>query len=326
MEGSLLLDSASLPRSPRIAFLFPGQGSQSLGMGKLFFETDSEVVDLFKSASTVLGFDISDLCFNGPDDQLNLTENTQPAILTVSIAILHSLTRRGITPAVVAGHSLGEWSAVVAAGGMDFLDAVQLVKKRGRYMQEAAHSGHGVVAAVLGVPKDLILKSCIEASSYGIVCPANFNTSRQVVIAGETVAVEVAIRLIQEQHKGRIVRLPISVPVHTPLMVEAANRLEVDLSSVALQDLEVPLIANVNAQSIRLSGDVRHSLLAQLPSAVLWEESMKTLISLGIDFVIEIGPGSVLSRLMKTIDSHVKTFAVNDPESLNLIVDTIFQS
>jgi [acyl-carrier-protein] S-malonyltransferase len=292
-------------------------------MGKLFYDTDREAKDLFDTASAVLGFDLPALCFNGPDERLNLTEYTQPAILTVSVAALRALIRAGILPSTVAGHSLGEWSAVVAAGGVEFSDAVRLVRKRGKYMQEAAGTGRGIVAAVLGVPRDAIVQSCQTASRLGVVCPANFNSPRQVVIAGETEAVEEALRLIHEQHKGRSVRLPISVPVHTPLMVKAAERLAIDLDSIDIRDLEVPLVNNVHAQPIQSRHDVRTSLLAQLHSPVLWEDSIKTVVSMGINVMIEVGPGAVLSRLIKSITTQAKVFSVQDPESLHCVVEAV---
>ena len=323
MVGSSSLDNTPETLRPRIAFVFPGQGSQCTGMGKLFYETDPDAKQVFDTASAALGFDLPSLCFDGPDERLNLTENTQPAILTVSVVALRGLIRAGISPSAVAGHSLGEWSAVVAAGGMEFSEAVNLVRKRGRYMQEAAGTGHGIVAAVLGVPRDAIAQACQTASRIGVVCPANFNSPRQVVIAGESEAVEEALRLIHEQHKGRSVRLPVSVPVHTPLMAKAAERLAIDLNLVDIQDLNVPLINNVHAQSIRSRDDVRAALLAQLPSPVLWEDSIKTLVSMGINVIIEIGPGAVLSRLMKSITAQVKVFNVQDPESLHCVVEAI---
>ena len=323
MEGNSSLDNTPGECSPCIAFVFPGQGSQCLGMGKLFYETDPEAMQVFDTASAALGFDISSLCFDGPEERLNLTEHTQPAILTVSVAALRGCIRAGILPSAVAGHSLGEWSAVVAAGGMEFSDAVQLVRKRGQYMQEAAGTRHGIVTAILGVPRDAIAQACQTASHFGIVCPANFNSPRQVVIAGESEAVEEALRLIHEQHKGRSVRLPVSVPVHTPLMAKAAERLATDLDLVDIQDLDVPLVNNVHAQSIQSRDDVRTSLLAQLPSPVLWEDSMKTLVSMGINAIIEIGPGAVLSRLMKSITTQVQVFSVQDPESLQCVAEAI---
>ncbi len=293
-------------------------------MGKLFYQTDLEAKQVFDTASTVLGFDLPALCFNGPNERLNLTENTQPAILTVSIAALRAFHRAGISPSLVAGHSLGEWSAVVAAGGVEFSDAIRLVRKRGQYMQEASGSGQGIVAAVLGVSRDAIVHACQKASHFGVVCPANFNSPRQIVIAGESKAVEEALRLIHEHHKGRSVRLPVSVPVHTPLMVKAAERLAIDLDLVDIQNLNVPLVNNVRAQSICARDDVRSSLLAQLYSPVLWEDSMKVLASMGINIIIEIGPGAVLSRLLKSIITpDVKIFSVQDPESLHCVVKAI---
>ena len=323
MEGNSSLDNMPGQSPPRVAFVFPGQGSQCVGMGKLFYDTDPEAKQVFDTASAVLGYDLPALCFDGPDERLNLTEHTQPAILTVSVAALRALILAGISPSAVAGHSLGEWSAVVAAGGMEFSDAVKLVQKRGQYMQAAAGTGHGVVAAVLGVPRDAIVEACQIASRVGIVCPANFNSPRQVVIAGETEAVEEALRLIHEQHKGRSVRLPISVPVHTPLMANAAERLATDLDSIDIRDLEVPLVNNVHAQLIRSRDEARTSLLAQLYSPVQWEDSIKNLVSIGIDIIIEIGPGTVLSRLIKSITAHAKVFSVQDPESLHCTVEAV---
>ncbi|HIA15000.1 MAG TPA: ACP S-malonyltransferase [Nitrospirales bacterium] len=323
MAGSSSLDRTPEKSRPRVAFVFPGQGSQCIGMGKLFYETDPEAKQVFDAASAALGFDLPALCFDGPNTRLNLTENTQPAMLTVSVAALRGLIRADIAPLAVAGHSLGEWSAVVAAGGMEFSDAVRLVRKRGQYMQEAAGTGHGIVAAVLGVPRDAIAQACQTASRFGIVCPANFNSPRQVVIAGESEAVEEALRLIHEQHKGRAVRLPVSVPVHTPLMAKAAERLAIDLDLVDIRDLDVPLVNNVHAESIRSRDDVRASLLAQLPSPVLWEDSINTLVSMGINVFIEIGPGAVLSRLMKSITTKVRVFSVQDPESLHCVVEAL---
>ena len=292
-------------------------------MGKRFYEIDPEAKQMFDTASAVLGFDLSTLCFDDPDERLNLTENTQPAILTVSVIALRALARAGISSSAVAGHSLGEWTAVVAAGGVEFSDAVQLVRKRGQYMQEAVRAGHGVVVAVLGVPRDAIERSCETASRLGVVCPANFNSAHQIVIAGEIQAVEEALRLIRNQHKGRSVRLPISVPVHTPLMIQAADRLAADLDFVDLRDLKVPLVNNIHAQPIWSRHDVRTSLISQLSSPVLWEDSIRTLVSMGIKVVIELGPGGVLSRLIKSITTQVKVFSVQDPENLDDVVQAL---
>jgi [acyl-carrier-protein] S-malonyltransferase len=306
-----------------IGFIFPGQGSQGVGMGREFFERDPEAQAVFAQAGQVLGFDLAALCFNGPVEQLNLTEFTQPALLTVSVIALRGLDRAGIQPIAVAGHSLGEFSALVAAGGLTFPDAVVLVRKRGRYMQEAVPAGRGLVYALLGVDGAVVTEVCREASVLGVVAPANFNGPGQIVIAGEKAAVEEAVRLAKAKGCRKAVPLPVSVPVHTSLMREAADRLAVDVARVPLTDLTVPLVNNAEAKPIRTASDVRASLVRQLASPVLWEESVRGLRSLGVRTLVEVGPGRVLTGLAKRIDPELRLLNVQDPASLAATVEAL---
>ncbi len=306
-----------------IGFIFPGQGSQGVGMGREFYEGDQEARAVFAQAGQALGFDLAALCFNGPIEQLNLTEFTQPALLTVSVIALRGLDRAGIRPIAVAGHSLGEFSALVAAGGLAFPDAVVLVRKRGRYMQEAVPAGRGLVYALLGVDGTMVTEVCREASALGVVAPANFNGPGQIVIAGEKAAVEEAVRLAKAKGCRKTVLLPVSVPVHTSLMREAADRLAVDVARVPLNDLTVPLVNNADAKPIRTASDVRASLVRQLASPVLWEESVRGLRRIGVRTLVEVGPGKVLTGLAKRIDPELRLLNVQDPASLAATVEAL---
>jgi [acyl-carrier-protein] S-malonyltransferase len=306
-----------------IGFIFPGQGSQGVGMGREFYERDQEARAVFAQAGQALGFDLAALCFNGPIEQLNLTEFTQPALLTVSVIALRGLDRAGIRPIAVAGHSLGEFSALVAAGGLAFPDAVVLVRKRGRYMQEAVPAGRGLVYALLGVDGTVVTEVCREASALGVVAPANFNGPGQIVIAGEKAAVEEAVRLAKAKGCRKTVLLPVSVPVHTSLMREAADRLAVDVARVPLNDLTVPLVNNADAKPIRTASDVRASLVRQLASPVLWEESVRGLRRIGVRTLVEVGPGKVLTGLAKRIDPELRLLNVQDPASLAATVEAL---
>lgn len=306
-----------------IGFIFPGQGSQGVGMGREFYERDQEARAVFAQAGQALGFDLAALCFNGPIEQLNLTEFTQPALLTVSVIALRGLDRAGIRPIAVAGHSLGEFSALVAAGGLAFPDAVVLVRKRGRYMQEAVPAGRGLVYALLGVDVTVVTEVCREASALGVVAPANFNGPGQIVIAGEKAAVEEAVRLAKAKGCRKTVLLPVSVPVHTSLMREAADRLAVDVARVPLNDLTVPLVNNADAKPIRTASDVRASLVRQLASPVLWEESVRGLRRIGVRTLVEVGPGKVLTGLAKRIDPELRLLNVQDPATLAATVEAL---
>jgi [acyl-carrier-protein] S-malonyltransferase len=297
--------------------VFPGQGSQSVGMGKALAEAYPNIRGLYEEASSVLGYDIAALCFHGPAGQLNLTEYTQPALLVSSLAALHALKSLGIAPIAVAGHSLGEYSALVAAEGMTYPEAVAIVQKRGRYMAEAVPSGTGLVAALLGLTGDVVKEVCRDASSVGVVAAANFNSPGQIVIAGEKAAVEKAIELAKAKGCKKAIPLPVSVPVHTPLMQKAADRLAEDLAAIAWCDLKMPLINNAEAKAITKASDIQASLVRQLPSSVLWEDSVKVMAAMGVTTFVEVGPGTVLSGLIKRIVPGAVTMNVTDPQSLD---------
>jgi [acyl-carrier-protein] S-malonyltransferase len=309
--------------TPDLALLFPGQGSQSVGMGRAFYDVVPEVRNVYEEATGILGYDIAKLCFDGPADRLNATEYTQPALLTVSIAALRAFEPAGIRSIAVAGHSLGEYSALVAAGGLTFGTAVSLVQKRGRYMAEAVSPGRGLVAAVLGVSKEVVNEACREAASIGIVSPANFNCPGQIVIAGDKAAVERAIELMKAKGCRKAIPLPVSVPVHTPLMQDAANRLAHDVDRAIWSGLKMPLINNAEARPLRLAADLKASVIRQLPSPVLWEESIKVMQGMGVKTFIEVGPGTVLTGLVKRIAPDATTLNVQDPQSLDATVKAL---
>ena len=300
-----------------VAFVFPGQGSQSVGMGKALCEASPALKQVYEEASEVLGYDVATLCFSGPAETLNLTEHTQPALLVSSAAALRALLPADITPAAVAGHSLGEYTALVAAGGLTFREAVAIVQKRGRYMAEAVPPGTGAVAALLGLDAGAVKQACLEASSAGVVQAANFNSPGQVVIAGAKAAVERAIEIAKSRGCKKAVPLPVSVPVHTPLMQKAADRLAADLAAIAWADLRMPLINNAEAKPIVKAADIQASLVRQLPSSVLWEDSVRVMAKMGVKTFIEIGPGSVLSGLIRRILPEAVTLNVNDSKSLD---------
>ena len=297
--------------------MFPGQGSQSVGMGKALCDAHPTLKQVYDEASSVLGYDVALLCFEGPAEKLNLTEHTQPALFVSSAAALRALEPAGIKPAAVAGHSLGEYSALFAAGGMSFRDAVGLVQKRGRYMSEAVSPGTGLVAALLGLAADVVKDVCKDASAVGVVQAANFNSPGQVVIAGEKAAVEKAIEIAKTKGCKKAVSLPVSVPVHTPLMQQAADRLAKDLAAVTWSDLKTPLINNAEAKAISRAAEIQPSLVRQLPSSVLWEDSVKTMAAMGVKTFVEVGPGAVLTGLIKRIVPDAVTLNVNDPRSLD---------
>jgi len=285
-------------------------------MGKALVEAQPALRGVYEEASSVLGYDVAALCFEGPIERLNLTEYTQPALLVSSMVALRALDPMGLIPAAVAGHSLGEYSAIVAAGGITYRDAVAVVQKRGRYMAEAVTPGTGLVAALLGLTGEVVKEVCGEASSIGIIAAANFNSPGQIVIAGEKAAVERAIELAKTKGCKKAIPLPVSVPVHTPLMQKAADRLAAELRMVNWSDLKVPLINNAEAKALTKAREIEASLIRQLPSSVLWEDSIKTMAAMGITRFVEVGPGTVLSGLIKRILPQATTLTVNDPKSL----------
>ena len=300
-----------------IGLVFPGQGSQSVGMGKALYDAHPTLRQVYEEASSVLGYDVAELCFEGPAGKLNLTEHTQPALLVSSIAALRVLEPTGIKAVAVAGHSLGEYSALVAAGGMTFRDAVGIVQKRGQYMSEAVAPGTGLVAALLGFAADAVREVCREAAPVGVVQAANFNSPGQVVIAGEKAAVEHAIEIAKTKGCKKAVPLPVSVPVHTPLMQQAADRLARDLAAIRWSDLKMPLINNAEARGITKAAEIQASLVRQLPASVLWEDSVKAMAAMGVKTFVEVGPGAVLTGLIRRIVPDAVTLNVNDPKSLD---------
>jgi [acyl-carrier-protein] S-malonyltransferase len=305
------------PSVPKIAFVFPGQGSQAVGMGRALFEQFPGARAVYAEASDALGWDLARPSFDGPAEALNLTATTQPALLTASIAAWRVLTRRPIAAAYVAGHSLGEYTALVCAGAVSFTDAVRLVHQRGRYMQEAVPAGAGSMAAVLGLDRDAVVEVCRAAASAGIVDAANFNAPGQVVIAGERAAVQHAIELAQRAGAKRVVPLPVSVPSHCRLMQDAARRLEADLRRTTWSDPTIPVITNADARPLTAAEDIIPSLVRQLSSPLLWEDSIRTMIAHGASTFIEIGPGRVLVGLIKKIDRTVRVLNVEDPASVD---------
>lgn len=306
-----------------IGLVFPGQGSQSVGMGKALYDAYPSLKPVYDEATTVLGYDVAELCFTGPAEQLNRTEFTQPALLVSSVAALKLFEPVGIKPIAVAGHSLGEYSALVAAGGLSFRDAVGLVQKRGRYMSEAVAPGTGLVAALLGLTAETVKDVCRMASPVGVVAAANFNSPGQVVIAGEKAAVERAIELAKAQGCKKAIALPVSVPVHTPLMQQAADRLAKDLATVRWSDLSTPLVNNAEAKAISRADEIQPSLVRQLPSSVLWENTVQTMGRMGVTTFIEIGPGTVLTGLIRRILPEAKLLNVNDPKSLDATLKAV---
>ena len=300
----------------KIAFIFPGQGSQYAGMAKEFIENFEESKEVFDIASSALGYDLAQLCLNGPVEKLNLTENTQPAILASSIAILRPLERRGLTASAAAGHSLGEYTAITAAGGLKLADAVALVQKRGRYMQEAVPAGTGLMAAVLGMTRQDVEKTCHEASKNGIVAAANYNSPGQIVIAGEKPAVEKAMELARIAGAKRVVPLAVSVPSHCALMYEAGKRLAAELDKMTINDLTMPIVNNAEAKFLRLAAELRPSLVKQISAPLYWEDSINAMTAEGFDTFIEIGPGKVLSGLVKRIARDARVLNVEDLESM----------
>jgi len=299
----------------KLCFVFPGQGSQYVGMGKEICEGFSEAKGVFEEASNALGYDVAQMAFNGPAGELNKTFRTQPCILTVSTAIHKVLVMKGIIPSVVAGHSLGEYSAIVAAGVLPFRDAVKLTEKRGQFMQEAVPEGKGLMAAILGLQRSRVDEICLSLQS-GYASPANYNCPGQIVIAGEKEAVEEAIKLAKEAGAKRAMPLAVSVPSHCTLMADASKRLGTLLEEIEFRNPVVPIVNNADAMFLNNVESIKGSLVRQLSSPLLWEDSIRVIADSGVDTFVEVGPGKVLSGLIRRIEGTPKTFNVEDIKSL----------
>src|SRR5215213_9014369 len=301
-----------------VAYIFPGQGSQAPGMGRELAEKYTSAREVFEEADEALGFKLSRLCFEGPAEELQLTENTQPAILATSVAALRAAEGEGLPrPDFVAGHSLGEYSALVAAGALSLRDAVSAVRKRGRYMQEAVPVGAGAMAAVLGADIETVEAACKEAAREGETCSAaNINSPGQIVIAGSAAAVERALPILKERGAKRAIPLKVSAPFHCALMLPAQERLAADLDQIEFKDLDVPLVTNVDAAVIRTGAEARASLVRQVSGTVRWRESVEFLARAGVRSFIEVGPGKVLSGLVRQTTSDARAANVEDAASL----------
>ena len=305
-----------------IAFLFPGQGSQAAGMGKELAAAHPLAQQTFDQADQALGFPLSQVCFAGPEEKLKLTEITQPAILTVSVAAFRVLQAKGFTPDFVAGHSLGEYSAHVAAGTLDFADAVRTVRNRGRYMQEAAPVGEGAMAAVLGMKLEDLQKVCEEAAQGQVCSPANVNSPDQIVISGSKAAVERAAELAKQRGAKRAIMLPVSAPFHCALMQPAQDRLAHDLRALTFHPMQTPVVKNFDALLTTDPEQARDALVRQVTGAVQWERSMRVLIGKGVDTFVEVGPGKVLCGLMRQIDRSRTCANVEDGTSLQKTLES----
>lgn len=306
-----------------VAFLFPGQGSQIVGMGKELAEKHIIARQTFEEADEALGYKLSNICFEGPEDQLRLTEITQPAILTASIAAWRVLDEKGVKPAFVAGHSLGEYSAHVAAGTLTFADAVRTVRKRGQYMQEAVPVGVGTMSAILGMDLDQVVAICGEAAQGEVCEPANINSAEQIVISGHVGAVERATRLADERGAKRAKILPVSAPFHCSLMKPARDCLASDLNQLTFQDPGVPLACNVDATLVEDADRARDTLIRQVTGSVKWEPSMRLLIGHGVYTFVEVGPGKVLCGLLRQIDRSKTCSKVGDEASLQKTLEQL---
>jgi len=307
----------------KVAFMFPGQASQYPGMGKELAEKYAVAKSVFNEADQTLGFSISRMCFEGTEEDLKLTANTQPAILTCSVAVSLVLAEKGLAPDFVAGHSLGEYSALVTAGALKFADAVQLVRKRGSYMQDAVPAGVGAMAAIMGLSHAVVTDVCKRAADGEVCAPANLNSPDQTVISGHAGAVKRAVELASQTGAKRAVMLAVSAPFHSALMLPMQEKFEKDLRSAAFSRLRMPLVTNVDADTIETGDEAREALIRQVSMPVRWEESVRLLIDEGVNTFVEVGPGRVLTGLLRQIERSVAALNVEDEKSLASTVEKI---
>ena len=307
----------------KVAFVFPGQASQYTGMGKELAEKYPAAKAIFDEADKALGFSVSKMCYEGTEDDLKLTANTQPCILTVSVAVHRALADKGITPDYVAGHSLGEYSALVAAGSLKFADAVKLVRNRGTYMQDAVPAGQGAMAAIMGLSPSDVIEVCKQAAQGEVCSPANLNSPEQTVISGHAGAVKRAVEIASQKGAKRAVMLAVSAPFHSALMMPAQEKLEKDLKEITFAELQVPLVTNVDADTTLRGDEARSALVRQVSMPVRWEESMRLLLDEGVNTFVEVGPGRVLTGLMRQIERSVATLNVEDEKSLATTIEKI---
>ena len=306
-----------------IAFVFPGQGSQKIGMGRELAERFPECEETFAQADAALELPLSSLCFEGPADQLVLTEHTQPAVMAVSVAALRALTARGVSAQWLAGHSLGEYTAYVAAGTLSFGDALRTVRNRGRYMQEAVPLGKGAMAVIMGLDEPKVVQACTEVADGQVVSPANLNAPGQVVVSGESAAVQRAGARAKELGARRVITLDVSAPFHCAMMRPAQDRLAQDLRSLVVSDPAVPVVANVDAQPRRGAAEAISGLIDQVTAPVRWEEVVGRLASEGVDTYVEVGFGNVLKGLISKIDRGARIFSVSDPDGVEAAVTAL---
>jgi len=307
----------------KVTFMFPGQASQYPGMGKELAEKHPAAKAAFDEADKALGFSISKICFEGTEEDLKLTTNTQPAILACSVAAHRVLAEKGLAPDFVVGHSLGEYSALVAAGGLKFSDALQLVRKRGTYMQEAVPAGVGAMAAILGLSPAVVVDVCKRAAEAEVCAAANLNSPDQTVISGHAGAVKRAVELASQAGAKRAVILAVSAPFHSVLMMPAQQKLEKDLRAIQFSNLRVPLVTNVDADTIETGDEAREALVRQVTMPVRWEASVRLLIDEGVSTFVEVGPGRVLTGLLRQIERSVAALNVEDEKSLAATVEKI---